>query len=126
MYANETLDLNLGHSNVIWQGDVASQVLRAFHHCTTPMTPINVTGPETMSRRDLASEFGRIFGKEPRLEGSEADKVWLMNSGKATRLFGYPVVSQSRMTHWIADWVARGMPYTNTPFPGQITWPIKA
>ena len=126
VYANEALDLNLGHSNVIWQGDVASQVLRAFHHCTTPMTPINVTGPETMSRRDLAGEFGRIFGKEPRLEGSEADKVWLMNSGKATRLFGYPVVSQSRMTHWIADWVARGMPYTNTPFPGQIRWPIQA
>ena len=126
VFAGETLDVNLGHSNVIWQGDVASHVLRAFHHCSMPMTPINVTGPETMSRRDLACAFGRMFDKEPRLEGSEADKTWLMNSGKATRLFGYPVVSLSRMTHWTADWVARGMPYTETPFPGQIRWPLPA
>ncbi len=124
VFADEVLDLNLGHFNVIWQGDVASRVLRGFQHCTTPMTPINITGPETVSRRDLACELGRLFGKEPRFEGSEADKVWLMNSGRSSRLFGYPVVSLSRMTHWTTDWVARDMPRTKTPFPGQIRWPI--
>ena len=124
VFANEVIDLSFGHVNVIWQGDFASQYLRAFHHCTTPTSPLNVTGPETVSIRDLACALGRIFGKEPQFEGSEVEKIWLENSGEATRLFGYPIVSLSRMTHWTADWVARGMPHSSAPFPGQVTWPI--
>ena len=126
VYANEVIDITLGHVNLIWQGDFASQLLRAFHHCTTPTTPINVTGPETVSLRDLACTLGRIFGKEPRFEGSEAERIWLVDSAKATRLFGYPIVSLSQMTHWTADWVARGMPHRDVPFPGQVIWPLPA
>ncbi len=126
VFKNEVIDLSLGHVNVIWQGDFASQLLRAFHHCTTPTTPLNVTGPETVSLRDLALSLGKIFGKEPRFEGSEAEKIWLVNSGAATRLFGYPIVSLSHMIHWTADWVARDMPHRNVPFPGQVTWPVPA
>ena len=126
VYAGEVIDLGIGHVNLIWQGDFAAQLLRSFNQCTTPTTPINVTGPETVSLRDLAISMGRIFGKEPQFEGSEAERIWLVNSAKATRLFGYPIVSLEHMIQWTADWVARGMPHREVPFPGQVTWPIPA
>jgi nucleoside-diphosphate-sugar epimerase len=103
------LDLAMGHVNVIWQGDANEFVLRALNQCTTPMSPLNVSGPIT-SVRSIAEEFGRRFGKKPVLQGSEAADAWLVNVTEAIRLFGEPRVPMSRMIDWTADWVARGMP----------------
>jgi len=110
VFTGKTIDLTTGHVNVIWQGDANAFVLRALGHCTMPSSPLNVSGPETVSIRSLAHEFGVRFGKAPIFTGSEAPEAWLVNSAAATRLFGYPAVPLARLIDWTADWIARGGP----------------
>jgi nucleoside-diphosphate-sugar epimerase len=106
VYSGRTIDLTAGHVNVIWQGDANTMILRTLAHCTAPASPINISGPETISIRWLASEFGKRFGKEPKFEGKEATDGWLINTSKARKLLGEPPVPLERMIGWTADWIS--------------------
>ena len=105
VYAEEPISLEMGNVNVIWQGDANAVALRAFAHCQSPPLILNVTGPETVSVRSLASCFATLFNKSPRFEGNEAPTALLSDASRCHQLFGYPRVSLGQMIEWVAEWV---------------------
>src|SRR5690606_2376035 len=62
------IDLTTGNVNVIWQGDANEIAIRALLHCSTPAKLLNVTGPETLSVKWLAEQFGLLMNKQPVFE----------------------------------------------------------
>jgi nucleoside-diphosphate-sugar epimerase len=108
--AGRVLDVTMGYVNVIWQGDANEQALRLLAHCTTPASPLNITGPQKTSVRWLANEFGKRLGRTVQLSGREADSAWIVDTSAAQRLLGAPRVPLESMLDWTADWVARGGP----------------
>ncbi|MGE0799676.1 MAG: NAD-dependent epimerase/dehydratase family protein [Lautropia sp.] len=115
VYGDVTLDLTMGWADVIWQGDANDQSLRLLAHCTTPTSPLNITGPAHTSIRWLAEQFGQRFGRRPTFSGSEAPNAWLEDTRESQRLFGQPRVPIETMIDWVADWVERGQPSLGKP-----------
>ncbi|WP_047983341.1 NAD-dependent epimerase/dehydratase family protein [Ornithinibacillus californiensis] len=105
VFNDKPVDLTTGHVNVIWQGDANEYALRSLLHCSTDPAILNITGPETISVRWLAEEFGRHFNKEVTFVNSETPTALLNNAGKAHKLFGYPSTSLQQMVEWTADWL---------------------
>lgn len=105
----QPIDLAMGHVNVIWQGDANAVALRCLAHATTPTSPINVTGPQLLSVRWLAEEFGRRLGPAPKLTGREAESGWISDASRMVAEFGPPRVPIQAMLDWTADWLQRGM-----------------
>jgi nucleoside-diphosphate-sugar epimerase len=116
VFERRPVQLSVPNVNVIWQGDANSWCLRSFAHCQSPPLVLNITGPETLSVRELASEFGRHFGIEPVFGPESADSTSLLNNAaKANSLFGAPGVTPPEMVAWIADWIRQGGTMLNKP-----------
>jgi hypothetical protein len=106
--ANEPVNLTMGHLNAIWQADANAAALAAFAHVAVPPLVVNIAGPELLSVRRVAEQFGTLLGRPVLFQGLESADAFLSNGQLGHRLFGYPRVTAGQMIHWIADWVARG------------------
>jgi nucleoside-diphosphate-sugar epimerase len=115
VWTGEPVDLRTGHANVIWQGDANAIALRCLAHTQTPPLVLNVSGPETVSIRYLAQQFGRLLGKEPIFSGAEQPDAFLSNTTLAQKLFGYPRVPLGQVIEWVAGWVRNGGPTLKKP-----------
>jgi len=113
--AGKPVDVTMGYFNAIWQGDSNAMTLRAIEHVQVPPRPINVAGPEELSVRRVAEEFGRLLDKPVTITGTEAPDALLSNGRLGYELLGRPSVSPDQMIRWIADWLARGQPIYDRP-----------
>lgn len=104
----EPVDVTSGLVNLLWQGDANARAIQCLELAACPARPINITGPETVSIRDVAQRFGGYFHKTPVFTGTEAPSLWLSNAGESFKLFGYPTVALNQMIEWTAAWVQRG------------------
>jgi nucleoside-diphosphate-sugar epimerase len=111
----QPIDLRMGYVNVIWQQDANEIALRSLHHCSVNPKILNVTGIEKLSVRQLASEFGKIFGREPNFINNEQETALLSDASESRRLFGNPPVSIDQMIEVIAGWVNEGGRLLNKP-----------
>jgi len=98
----------MGHVNVIWQGDANEIALRSLHHCSVPAKILNVTGPETVSVRWMAKQFGEMMKETPQFLNEEKETALLSNAAEAFKLFGYPKVSLQKMMELVMDWIQEG------------------
>lgn len=115
VWRGEPVDVTMGHANVIWQRDANAQALQSFTLAASPPAILNVTGPETISIRTLAQQFGELFGRPAKVVGQEAPTAWLSNSAKAQKLFGPPSVAVDQLIAWTAEWVRHGGATLNKP-----------
>ncbi|MGV8969177.1 MAG: NAD-dependent epimerase/dehydratase family protein [Microbacteriaceae bacterium] len=114
------IPLATGNVNVQWQGDAINHFARLLNHVDTPASPINIGGPENVSVRRIATEFGDLLGIEPIFEGEESDHALFVNCDRAADLLGNPVVPLNAMVRWVADWVREDKPLYGKPSKFQV------
>ena len=116
VFDRRPISLAMPYVNVIWQKDANSWCLRSFAYCQSPPFILNITGPETLSVREVAMEFGQHFGIKPIfLPEPEGSTSLLNNAAKAGTLFGRPTATPTEMIGWIADWIRQGGVMLNKP-----------
>lgn len=115
VYAGEPIPLEMGYVNVIWQGDANSVCFRSFDLCRSPAEILNLTGPETLSVRELAETFGERLGRRPVFEGREGPTALLNNASRCHARFGPPRVPVSQVIDLVARWVSIGGPTLAKP-----------
>ncbi len=112
---DQVIDQSMGHLNAIWQGDANAMVLASLAQCKSPANILNITGPETVSVRCVAEQFGKLFNKTPVFVGEESGTALLSNAGKAFKLFGYPKIPLQQVIQWTAEWIIKDMPILQKP-----------
>ncbi len=116
VFERRAVSLAMPFVNVIWQRDANSWCLRSFAHCQSPPFVLNITGPETLSVREVAIEFGKRFAIEPTfLNDGDGSTALLNDASKAGTLFGNPTTTPAQMIEWISSWIQQGGASLNKP-----------
>ncbi|PPL03848.1 Nucleoside-diphosphate-sugar epimerase [Parapedobacter indicus] len=108
VFQGKPIDLRTENVNVIWQGDANEIAIRSLLHCESPAKVVNVTGPETLSIRWIARQFGMLLDKEPQFVNEPQGTALLNNASECHRLFGYPRVTVREIIELTAKWLLGG------------------
>lgn len=106
VHSNQPVPLSMGYLNAIWQADASAMSLQALGCASSPPFVVNITGPELLSVRRVAEEFGQRLHKPVRFTGTESADALLSNAQKAFQTFGHPRINADQMITWISDWVS--------------------
>ena len=120
VFERKPVDVSMGAVNIIWQGDANSVALRSFPFATSPAAVLNLTGPETLSVRAIATRFGEHFGVTPEFVGEESPNALLNNASRCHRLFGYPTVTPEELIELTVQWIGINGHTYNKPTGFQI------
>ena len=112
---NEPIDLTMGAVNLIWQRDANAYIIQAMSLAKSPPVILNITGPDTVSIRELAEQIGKELGKEPKFVSQEAPTALLSNASYCFSLFGKPRTTLKEMVSMIVKWVTSGTKVLNKP-----------
>ena len=113
--AGQPVDVTMGAVNLIWQADANNYIISALKLTASPPALLNVTGPETIGVRDLATRIGTVIGKAPTFVSQEAETALLSNASRCCDAFGPPATSLDEMIERIVGWVAAGKAVLNKP-----------
>ncbi len=102
------LDLSMGYFNQIWQGNACEYLIKCLSLCNVPAKTMNLTGPEMLLVREVATKLGRVMGIEPEFEGTESDTALLGEVSELLNKFGPPSISADQIIEWVAYWVMHG------------------
>ena len=101
--------------NFIWQGSANEIAIRGLLHAKAPACVMNVTGPETISVKQVAIKLGEYLGKEPIFDDHIGEDAYLNDASLAMETFGYPSVSAKTLVRWQAEWLLNGGRTLNKP-----------
>ena len=108
IFEKRPVELANGYFNCIWQGDANEMIIRALTLTLSPPSCWNLCRPEVVSVREVADQFGELFGHAPHFVGQEASHCLLGNPAALCARLGAPSVTVKTMVNWIADWLRRG------------------
>jgi len=112
---NNPIDLGMAAVNLIWQQDANDYIVRALNLAQSPACLLNVTGPEIVRIRELASHIGSQLNREPRFKGKEGRSCLLSDAGKCFKRLGAPATALQDMIPMIVSWVSSGKPLLHKP-----------
>jgi len=108
VYSGQPVSLDSTTFSCIWQGSANEIAIRSLLHAKAPAEKMVVTGPETLSVKQTALQFGKLFNKEVKFVGQEYDSSYSFNASKCSATFGYPSVSAGELIKWQAEWILDG------------------
>lgn len=106
--ASEAVDISMSYVNVIWQADASAMALAALAEASTPARVINIAGPEKLSVRDVALQFGQLMQQPVQFAGAESGDALLNDGRHGYESLGSPQVDAETLVRWTADWISRG------------------
>ncbi|TCP53997.1 nucleoside-diphosphate-sugar epimerase [Tamaricihabitans halophyticus] len=108
IHSGEPVDLGTAYVNVVWQRYANEVALRCLTRASSPPLVLNLTGPETVSVRQVAEQLGGLLDREPVFTGTEQSTALLNNAARCHAMFGYPDVALGTLVDWQARWLVRG------------------